>query len=140
MVEWIGNNETAVFWIVAASLLVFVATLVIGPWVLLRLPPDYFASRKRPGRSTMHQRSPLLWLLLQMGRNAVGGVFVLAGIVMLVTPGQGVLTIIAGIMLMNFPGKFNIERWVVSRGPILRAINYFRRRRGRPPLVLDGEC
>ena len=139
MLEWIEAHQAAVFWMVGASLVVFLATLIITPWVLLRLPSDYFAGRKRPGRSKMHRRSPLLWLLLQIVRNAIGGVFVLAGLVMLITPGQGVLTIIAGIMLMNFPGKFKIERWVISRGPILRAINYLRRRRDHPPLVLDEE-
>jgi hypothetical protein len=139
MLEWIEAHEAAVVWMVGASLVVFAAVLVITPWMLLRLPADYFAGRKRPGRREMHHRSPLLWLLLQMVRNAVGGVFVLLGIVMLVTPGQGVLTIVAGIMLMNFPGKFKIERWVVSQGPLLRAINYFRRSRGRPAFILDGE-
>jgi Putative transmembrane protein (PGPGW) len=72
-------------------------------------------------------------------KNLIGGVFVLAGIVMLVLPGQGVLTIMLGIALMNFPGKFQLERWIVSRGPTLWFINRLRRRRGRPALVLEGE-
>jgi hypothetical protein len=56
---------------------------------------------------------------------------------MLVLPGQGLLTIILGITLMNFPGKYRLERWLVSRGSTLKLINYLRRRRGKPALVLD---
>jgi hypothetical protein len=71
-----------------------------------------------------------------IGRNALGYVFIVVGIVMLVIPGQGVLTIVIGIMLLNFPGKYRLERWLVVRRPVLRSINWLRRRSKRNPLVL----
>jgi len=61
-----------------------------------------------------------------------------AGIIMLVLPGQGIFTILIGIMLLNFPGKYRLERWIVARRPVLRSINWLRRRAGRAPLVPDG--
>jgi hypothetical protein len=33
----------------------------------------------------------------------------LAGIIMLVTPGQGIISIVLGLFLMEFPGKRKLE-------------------------------
>jgi hypothetical protein len=52
---------------------------------------------------------------------------------MLVTPGQGILTILVGLLLMNFPGKYRVERWLVTRPGVLRSLNRLRKRRGEPP-------
>ena len=76
--------------------------------------------------------------MLMIGKNALGFILVVAGIIMLVLPGQGVFTILIGIMLLNFPGKYRLERWIVARRPVLRSINWLRRRAGRAPLVPDG--
>ena len=54
---------------------------------------------------------------------------------MLVLPGQGVLTILIGVMFINFPGKYRLERWVVMRDPVLKTINRLRQRAGHPPLI-----
>lgn len=137
MLEWIQTYEVAFWWAGGASLVVFVAALVIVPLIVVRIPPEYFADRRRPGMYRIYNYSKSVWLLLMVVKNAAGVVLVLAGIAMLVLPGQGVLTILFGIALMNFPGKFQLERWVVSRRPVLRLINGLRRRRGSPPLVLE---
>ena len=52
---------------------------------------------------------------------------------MLVTPGQGVLTIVVGMLLFDFPGKFRLERWLVTRPTVWRSINWLRERAGREP-------
>lgn len=127
------------YWIGGISLAAFVATLAIIPWLVLRIPEDYFAVDRRQGICRDCHRPIGLWLLLRIMKNAAGAVFVMAGIVMLITPGQGVLTIIVGISLMNFPGKFRLERWLVSRGPTLRIINHLRVRRGKPPLDMGED-
>ena len=56
---------------------------------------------------------------------------------MLVLPGQGILTIIVGLVLMDFPGKYGAERWAVSRGPVLPAINWIRAKAGKPNLIVS---
>jgi len=76
--------------------------------------------------------------MLLIGKNALGYILVVAGIIMLVLPGQGIFTILIGIMLLNFPGKYQLERWLATRGPVLRSINWLRQRAGRAPLVPDG--
>jgi len=74
---------------------------------------------------------------LWIGRNLIGLVFVLAGVVLLVLPGQGLLMIIIGLLLVDFPGKRAIERKIARRPKILKLLNGIRSRRGRPPLVVD---
>ena len=136
MFEWFQTYETVFYWIAGGSLAVFAATLAVIPWLVLRIPADYFTAGKRQVICRDCHRSVGVWLLLRIMKNAAGLVFVTAGIVMLFTPGQGLLTIVIGLGLMNFPGKFRLERWLISRGPTLKIINRYRLRRGRPPLLL----
>ncbi|MBN2570110.1 MAG: hypothetical protein JXB42_11830 [Deltaproteobacteria bacterium] len=139
MPVWIQTHEMLFFGIAGISLVVFAGALAAVPWVVVRIPEDYFSGRRRPRMSTMHRDRPVAWLLLQIGKNLAGVVFVLSGIIMLALPGQGILTILLGIALMNFPGKFRFERWLVTRGSTLRFINHLRRARGRPELILGDD-
>jgi hypothetical protein len=104
------------------------------PFLLARIPEDYFADPKRHagGLKTLH---PVLYWGLRVIKNLVGWVLVLAGILMLVLPGQGILTIIVGLVLSDFPGKFALERRLASNERILGAINWIRRRSGHRPLL-----
>jgi archaellum biogenesis protein FlaJ (TadC family) len=139
MLEFIQANQTIILLVASSSVAFFLIALVIIPLVAVRIPAEYFAGKKRPQKQESHYHSRAGWILLNIFKNVIGGVFVLVGIIMLVTPGQGVLTIIVGIMLMNFPGKFKLERWIISRGFTLKFINRLRRKRGRSPLVIgDG--
>ena len=68
--------------------------------------------------------------MLVVLKNALGLVLVILGFIMLFTPGQGLLTLLAGSLLMNFPGKYQLERWLVLRPGVLRALNWLRHRGG----------
>lgn len=137
VMEWIEANEAALLWLAGSSTFVFLATLIAVPWLVTRIPRDYFThKRRRPAaRGGQH---PMLRALLTAGKNMLGVVFVAVGLAMLVLPGQGVMTILVGILLLDLPGKYRLECWVVRRKPILRSINWLRRRAGRPPLVVPA--
>jgi len=75
--------------------------------------------------------------VLLVGKNLLGCIFLGAGMAMLVLPGPGVLTILVALTLLDFPGKFRLERWIVARRPLLGTINWLRRRAGRTPLALE---
>jgi hypothetical protein len=137
MLEWLQSDENKIWWIAGASILTFLAFLVVVPLLAVRIPSDYFA------HGNFHKKlwadHPLvLRMVLLIGKNLLGYVFVAAGIVMVVLPGQGILTILAGIMLLDFPGKYRLVRWIVGRPQVLRTLNWLRRRAGRPPLYLEG--
>jgi hypothetical protein len=124
--------EEYIWWISGASLALAIATLLAIPWLVTRLPQDYFDhGRRESWRVT--GKEPLAALLLGLAKNVLGALLLALGLVMLVTPGQGILTILVGLLLMNFPGKYRVERWLVTRPGVLRSLNLLRQRRGEPP-------
>ena len=127
-IEW----QQLVLWATGLSLVAVLGTLAGVPWVVTRLPHDYFS---REARATWRETDgePVFALVLGLAKNLLGAVLVLMGLVMLVTPGQGLLTLLAGLLLMNFPGKYRLERWLVQRPGVLRALNWLRRRQGHVP-------
>ncbi len=133
--EWIKAHPDLAWWIVAASALMFVGTLIAIPVLLARMPTDYFLHPRREAVLFSRQH-PALRLTLLVAKNVVGVVFLLAGLVMLLTPGQGILSILLGITLLDFPGKRRLELAIVRRAHVLKAINWVRRKAHRPPLQL----
>jgi UPF0716 family protein affecting phage T7 exclusion len=69
-----------------------------------------------------------------VAKNLCGTVLVLAGVAMLVLPGQGILTIVVGLLLIDFPGKFALEQKLVRRSSVLSAMNWIRTKAHRAPL------
>ncbi len=132
--DWFEAHPAVWTALAAGSVLMFVGTLVALPLIVARIPADYFVRDHRV-RGPWAQRHPAIRLAVLIAKNALGVVLILAGLAMLVLPGQGLVTIVIGLMLTNFPGKFRLERWLIGRGPVLRAINWMRRRAGRPALV-----
>lgn len=112
----------------------FVGTLIAIPIILVRLPANYFDERYP--RSWMRDHHPVLRLIAHLAKNVAGAVFLLAGIAMLVLPGQGLLTILIGVSLLDFPGKRRLEARLIGQATVLNAVNAMRRRFGRPPLTI----
>ncbi len=136
MPAWITDNQQ-LFWLLGlASVAVFVASLAIMPALIVRIPENYFSHDTRPP-SRWASRSPSFRLTLLIGKNLLGIVLVLGGLAMLVLPGQGLLTIFAGFILLDFPKKYAVEKWLVRRRWVHRPLNWVRRKRGRGPLVLE---
>jgi hypothetical protein len=130
--HWAEDHGSLLWWLFVVSLASLGLCASLLPVIVLRLPADYFASsrdRQPPPRTAI---AWLLWL----GKNLLGVLFVLAGIAMLLLPGQGLLTILIGLMLINFPGKRALERRIVGRPSILKLLNGMRARRALPPLIV----
>jgi hypothetical protein len=128
----LAHWQPALLWASGFSLFTLVATLAAVPWVVSSLPADYFS---RPMRTTWHLGAGLsvAGLVLAVVKNALGLALLVLGFIMLFTPGQGLLTLLAGLLLMNFPGKYRLERWLVLRPGVLRGLNWMRQRGGHPP-------
>ena len=103
------------------------ATMVLIPFVVARIPADYFVRT-----STPRQGNAVLVVL----KNFAGVLIVLLGVAMLVLPGQGILTVLLGLGLVDFPGRRRVELKVMSRPSVLKAVNALRRRAGRAPLEI----
>jgi hypothetical protein len=114
-----------------------VGSLILVPVLVVRIPADYFRPSRRPSESWTG-RHPVQARALVAAKNLLGVLLVLAGIAMLVLPGQGILTILIGISITSFPGKRALERKVIGMPAVLKTINRLRARRGRPPLELPA--
>lgn len=125
-----------VWWGTGLSLVTLVATIVAVPWVVARLPVDYFS---QPRRAVLPQDRSFPGLLLMGAKNLLGAALALLGILMLFTPGQGLLTLLVGLLLMNFPGKYRLERALVARPGVFRGLNWLRQRRGEAPFELPSK-
>ena len=135
MFNWITIDEATIWYLAAFSIISFIGTLLLVPVLVIRIPEDYFAEKKRHRWEPWAHEHPLIRWSLLIVKNSIGYIIIILGIAMLVLPGQGVLTILIGVMFINFPGKYRLERWVVMRPPVLNTINKLRQRAGRAPLV-----
>ena len=124
--------------IIGALLMVvtFVVATSVVTLVVVKLPATYFhPSHDRDLWSDRHRA--IRWTGLVI-KNLGGLILVLLGIAMSLpgVPGPGVLTILFGIMLLDFPGKRRLEYKLVSHPRVLKAINQVRQKYNSPPLEL----
>ncbi len=133
ILSWSETHQTFLFWLAILSGLLFLGSILSLPFLATQIPQDYFSDAKRH-QAQLKQSHPLIYLTIRLLKNFLGWLLILAGIVMLVLPGQGLLTILMGLVLSDFPGKFALERRLASNARIMGGINWLRERRGRPPL------
>jgi len=129
-----AEQNQAILWAIGvASIVAFVASLFTMPAIIIRIPADYFQHDTRPpGRFV--DAHPALRLVLRICKNVLGVVMLLAGTAMLVLPGQGLLTIFVGLLLLDIPRKYQFEQWLVRKRIVHRPINWYRKRHEREPL------
>lgn len=118
----------------------FVGSLVVVVWILVKIPADYFVNHTE--ELWWADEHPVLRWLARIAKNLLGLALIALGVLLSLpgVPGQGILTILIGIMLMDFPGKRRLELALVRRGAVLRAINRIRARYEQKPLVVDVDA
>jgi len=127
-----GQWSWLVPWLFGISVIAFIGSIV-GVWiVLIRLPEDYLVRERAPESVGLHR--PLKRLIRKIIKNMAGVGFLIAGIGMLFTPGQGILCIVVGITLMDFPGKKKLIRKILAYPKVLNAVNKLRTKAHKPPL------
>jgi len=134
--EW---AQDPAFWsfVTAGSLVFSVGGLVFGivalPWFLARVPSDYFLGGKHPLTTSR-------WVLFVRAlRNVVGVILIALGVLLLVLPGPGYMTILAGVIVVNFSWKYRLGRWILRKRGIRPAVDRLRKKAGKPPLLLRDE-
>jgi uncharacterized membrane protein (UPF0136 family) len=127
-------SPTALVVLSVASVAMFLASLVGVPWFLQRIPHDYFTRRDTLPIGGAPGRHPAARAALLIARNVFGVVLFVAGLIMLVLPGQGLIAIFVSMFFIDFPRKRRLQRRVVGSPRVLAAINHLRRRFGEPPL------
>ena len=124
----------------AASMFVatIIGSLLIVGCFLVQIPPMYFQDSH--SRDFWVNRHPLLRLTARISKNVLGALLIVVGLILALpgVPGQGLLTVLIGLVLVDVPGKRRLERRIVGRPKVLRTINRLRKRFGRAPLVLGS--
>ena len=134
--EWLSEYQALFTWMAVISAFTFVLSLLALPWLVARIPVDYFCHQKRHP-APLKQTHPVLRIVILVGKNLFGWILLLGGIIMLFIPGQGLLTIAMGLLLMDYPGKFTLERKIASNPKILNGLNWLRGKANAPPLEID---
>lgn len=116
------------------SLLVSFAAIGL---VMVKIPADYFSPNYHPEFMT---GKPFLvrWGAVIL-KNLLGVFLIALGIILSLpgVPGQGLLTILLGLIMVDIPGKRPLEAKIIQRPTIRDAINRLRIRFDKPPLILD---
>ncbi|MBT5387846.1 MAG: hypothetical protein HN817_10605 [Porticoccaceae bacterium] len=133
MIELLEANQQLLMWMGLGSLGVFTVSLLSLPWLVAQIPEDYFVPKKR--RPTQWKtRRPVIRLATLISKNLLGYILLLGGIMMLFLPGQGILTMVAGALLIDYPGKFALERKIANTPAIFKGLNWLRAKANKPPL------
>ena len=114
----------------AASIAMSVAGVLAVPWLVASMPVDWFS---RPPQTLRDRLRAKPWSTL--GRNLVGAALVALGVALLFLPGQGVLTIVLGLVLTDLPVRDRGLAWVATRPALATTLQKWRRTRGKAPFV-----
>ena len=118
LIQSVPANESLLLVLGIISVLFFIITLTVIPWLILQIPEDYFTEEKRhPLLNEMHH--PVVKIILLILKNLAGAFFLLLGIV-----------------LIDFPGKYKLQRWFVQHKSILHSVNWLRKKGNRPPIQI----
>ncbi len=107
------------------SVVAVVASVLLVPRYLASLPADFLLNDAPRKQASMP---------LKIARNALGVLLVLLGLAMLLLLGQGLITLLVGVILVDFPGKQRLVQRQLGRPKVLSVVNKLRRKHGSPPL------
>ena len=141
---WLADIwESLTYGQVVLGIGIFVVSLAISigatALVLVKVPPDYFSLTSL--REFLPDRPRHLRWGAIAAKNILGVLLVIIGILLSLPgiPGQGILTILLGLIMLDIPGKRPLEARIIRRPAILGLVNRLRLRYGKPPLQLDQE-
>jgi len=118
-------------------LVTFLANIALVSFILVKIPADYFKESHKT--EFWVGPNPALHAARMIGKNILGIFLIILGIILSIpgVPGQGLLTILLGVVLVDFPGKRHLERKLLSRQEIVKTIDRLRKKFDKPPLELD---
>jgi len=133
---WLTQYQALFTWLAIGSIVTFVVSLLSLPWLVALIPEDYFCHERRHP-ADLKKSHPVVRMTLLIAKNVFGAILLLGGLVMLFVPGQGLLTIAMGLLLLDYPDKFQLEQRLAANPRILNGLNWLRGRAGVAPLRID---
>jgi archaellum biogenesis protein FlaJ (TadC family) len=131
LLHWLNNYQDIFVAIGITSLVLFALSLILMPLFILWLPADYFIRHLKP---SVRKGSKIKWIL-SLTMNLFAAIILALGLVLLVLPGPGWFTILAGLALLDLPIKYKIEMKILSAPALRKAIDQHRKKHNREPII-----
>lgn len=126
--DYIQTHKELIIIIISLSIVSIIAALIFIPMAIINLSPDYFNKRRV---SMYNYKHPFIRYSVFVLKNIGGYLLIITGLILLLTPGQGILLMIMGFLLINFPGKKRIEYRIFTNKRVISAINAIRHKAGK---------
>lgn len=132
---WREEHAALFSGIVIGSVATLIVSFIAVPIIIRGLPYDYFLEDSEKA-DEIREQHPVLRILFRILKNLIGGILAIGGLIMFLTPGQGVLTLLIGLLLMDFPGKRGLEIRLMKLKPVKKTVDWIRSKGEKQPLVL----
>ena len=134
-IDWLSQHSGLIGIVTAISVLALLFSIIATPWIVARLPEDYLLQRE--GALNRHRA---LQFAIDALRTGLGAILIVFGLIMLVVPGPGLLTLLVGLSLARFPGKRKLLHRLASHESVFNSLNWMRKRRDKRPLRHPDEA
>lgn len=124
--DWISDYNQIIQWAGIVSVFLFFLSLFLLRYVILRLPEDYFI------KASSFSKSPQK-IIVRFAKNAVGFLLTICGIILLFTPGQGMITILIGLCLIDLAIVNKFKKKIINNRKVQKALNWIRTKKSVKP-------
>jgi hypothetical protein len=114
----------------------FVVLAIVIPWLIVRMPEDFFAKPQR--YSWLDGKAGMVRIPLCVLKNVLAFALIAVGVVMFLTPSFGLFPILLGVALADFPGKERLQRWILCRQTVRGSMNWLRGKFHRKPVEIPS--
>jgi hypothetical protein len=128
---FISEHQATIVLLATLSVVAFLISIIVLPLILIRLPADYFVTPPH-----IPERHPVIGIILKLLKNAIGLLLLAIGFIMLFIPGQGILTMLFGLALMDFPGKWQLQGRIARAPRVHRSLDWLRQKTDQPLFIL----
>ena len=128
--DWISDYNQIIQWAGIVSVFLFFLSLFLLRYVILRLPEDYFITASSISKS--HSKSPQK-IIVRVAKNTVGFLLTICGIILLFTPGQGMITILIGLCLIDLAIVNQFKKKIINNSKVQKALNWIRTKKSVKP-------
>ena len=124
--DWISDNNQIIQWAGIVSVFLFFLSLFLLRYVILRLPKDYFITASSISKNPQK-------IVVRVAKNAVGFLLTICGIILLFTPGQGMITILIGLCLIDLAIVNQFKKKIINNSKVQKALNWIRIKKSVKP-------
>jgi ABC-type multidrug transport system fused ATPase/permease subunit len=126
MLDFLNQYHEILIYISVVSFILLVVMILSTPWLVGKIPSDYFTNE-------IYDKNQDSFLVL-LFKNILGVILLFLGFIMLFTPGQGIITVLIALMIMQFPGKRKLEKKIIANKNVLKILNWLRSKNNKEPL------